>query len=314
MMYRENDPYTPDNNNQYGQQNPVSQQPPSADNPYQGNNNPQYQQPRQAQYGPYSNQQQGQQYTQNGYAQNQPNQGQPQNPNYYGNYSNQQPQEMPPNYGNSYGGQQASQPSQPNYGNNGTFNQPNQNPQPNQPYYGNYQGQPQAPVGPTPNYNNQPPYYQQPVQPVVQQSATRQSRGRGASGISGNSNPWGIVLEKDPKPVWTSLLLTWWLFCLPSILVAIRLHFIDFSIDENIITETSGILNRKTVTVDLYRVQNINANNTFFGGGQLVFKQMGGDVVTLGPIRNVEKILPKLRQITFRARQQQGVHTNEVMY
>jgi tetrahydromethanopterin S-methyltransferase subunit H len=66
--------------------------------------------------------------------------------------------------------------------------------------------------------------------------------------------------------------------------------------------------------VDLYRAQNINANNTFFGGGQLVFKQMGGDVVTLGPIRNVEKILPKLRQITFRARQQQGVHTNEVMY
>jgi len=121
-------------------------------------------------------------------------------------------------------------------------------------------------------------------------------------------NRTNINIEVDSIPFYVSIAWGWFLFFIPTIIMFIKMYTTHFRIDNNLIIESQGLINKTYKTVDLYRIKNISATySPVWTGGVLKFELQGNESVTLDLVANPQDVLSNIRQLSLDAKKHQNM-------
>ena len=105
-----------------------------------------------------------------------------------------------------------------------------------------------------------------------------------------------MEIKTDWRPVWWSLAWSWLLMFIPSILMAIEAYGVRYSISDGALHASQGMMTKRHVVVELYRVKTIEASENVFSGGRVFITNQDGSSHVFKYVANPAAVVSMIRQ------------------
>lgn len=112
-------------------------------------------------------------------------------------------------------------------------------------------------------------------------------------------------------PVLTSIVWSWILFWIPSMIKALSIYNLSYMYDEKNLIIKKGIINKEQQTVPFYRITDIKADQNVFNYGNIIIQEKSKTVV-LKYVSNPLTVSEELREVWESARKNENVVHNEI--
>lgn len=123
-----------------------------------------------------------------------------------------------------------------------------------------------------------------------------------------------IEVKKDWRGIIPSLLWSWILAWIPSIIIAINIYLTKYELQSNgTLLHKSGVIRQRYTNIDLYRVKNASAEINLISGGKLILTNSDGSIQVLPYIKNADQIANVIRGLVNEQRKEQGVSPIEML-
>lgn len=119
------------------------------------------------------------------------------------------------------------------------------------------------------------------------------------------------AVEMDWRPVWWSLVWSWVLMWIPTVLVGMKVASTSISLGDNSVQVRSGMVTKRTSHIDLYRVRDVSSSESTMAGGRVTLNMQDGTVHQLGPIRRPDAIAAALKRTVASERDRTNVQIRD---
>jgi len=119
------------------------------------------------------------------------------------------------------------------------------------------------------------------------------------------------TIKTTYKPVWLSLLWSYILVWIPTIVYAVKIATTEYSYDDKNLVIQTGVFTKHQKTLPFYRITDIQARKNIFGFGAIVVSDKMGAVV-LHAIANPLESAHVLQELKEQAQTHANVVHNEI--
>ena len=112
-----------------------------------------------------------------------------------------------------------------------------------------------------------------------------------------------MQMKTDWRPVWWGLTWSWILACIPSIVQAIRIGTTQYLVADGALNASSGLVTKRHLSVELYRIKSVSATDNAFSGGKLHLVDQDGTARTFAYVARPEEVVLALRKQIEAARE-----------